>query len=180
MSDSPSLEGISAIPSLDMCEFSQRPFRITPYHLTGISSLCASTAGIPRIKELLNISKKQKTPTFVINFIAGPGSGKTTICSLVFAHLKIKKYTVEYVQEYAKMLVWTKKFHTLNNQYYVTSKQYNILKSIDTNVNMIVTDGPIIHGLYYNRHNKDNTSNIEKTEEFILENIMNLIISTYF
>ena len=53
--------------------------------------------------------------TFVINFIGAPGTGKTTICSLVFAHLKIAGYVVEYVQEYAKKLVWEGQFEILNN-----------------------------------------------------------------
>ena len=37
------------------------------------------------------------------------------------------------------------------------------------NVDFIVTDGPIIQGIYYNLHNKDNISNINKTEKYILK-----------
>ena len=107
--------------------------------------------------------------TYLINFISGPSSGKSCMAALVFAKLKIKGYIAEYVQEYAKILVWTKDFDTLNNQYYVTKKQYELFKEISGNVDFIVTDGTILHGLYYNRHNKDNISNIEKTEKLILE-----------
>lgn len=107
--------------------------------------------------------------TFIINLISGPGSGKTTLAALIFAKLKINGYITEYVQEYAKTLVWTKEFETLNNQYYVTHKQYNLFKVMNGIVDFIVTDGTILHGLYYNRHNLDNTSNIEKTEKFILD-----------
>lgn len=106
--------------------------------------------------------------TFLINIIAGPGSGKTTISAMLFAELKLKGYIVEYVQEYAKSLVWASDFSTLNNQYYVSDKQYRLFKVMNNLVNFIVTDGSILHGLYYNRHNLDNTSNIEKTEAFIL------------
>jgi hypothetical protein len=106
--------------------------------------------------------------TFVINFIGGPGVGKTTLSALVFAKLKLKGKVVEYVQEYAKQLVWTRNFDILNNQYYVSHYQYNLLKQINGQVDFIVTDGPIVQGLYYNRHNEDNTSNIDKTENFIL------------
>lgn len=106
--------------------------------------------------------------TFMINFIAGPGSGKSTISALVFAKLKLRGFVVEYVQEFAKTLVWTKNFETLNNQYYVSNKQYTLFKQMDRIVDFIVTDAPLANSLYYNRHFVDNTSNIEKTEKFIL------------
>jgi len=106
--------------------------------------------------------------TYLINIIAGPGAGKTTIAALLFANLKLRGYVTEYVQEFAKNLVWLRDFNKLNNQYYVSCKQYMLLKQIDGQVDFIITDGTILHGLYYNRHNRDNTSNIEKTEEFIL------------
>lgn len=111
--------------------------------------------------------------TYLINIIAGPGSGKTTICALIFAKLKMMGYVTEYVQEYAKTLVWTKDFETLDNQYYVSHKQTTLFKCMQGIVDFIVTDGSILHGLYYNRHNKNNTSNIEKTEKFILDSYAN-------
>lgn len=107
--------------------------------------------------------------TFVINFIGGPGLGKTVLSALVFAQLKLKHYVSEYVQEYAKQLVWTKDFDILNNQYYVTKHQSQLLKQIDGKVDMIVTDGPLVHGLYYNLHNQHNTSDINKTNRLILD-----------
>ncbi len=47
--------------------------------------------------------------TYIINFIGGPGIGKTTLSALIFAKLKLheNKYVVELVQEYAKTLVWS-------------------------------------------------------------------------
>jgi uridine kinase len=107
--------------------------------------------------------------TSIINVIGGPGIGKSTICAIIFSQLKLKGFVVEYVQEYAKQLVWTHDFDTLNNQYYVTKTQSNLFKQMIGHVDFIVTDGSILHGLYYNRHNKDNTSNIEKTERLILD-----------
>ena len=106
--------------------------------------------------------------TFVINIIGAPGVGKTTISALLFAKLKLCGYVCEYVQEYAKKLVWMKDFDTLNNQYHVTKKQFELLQQINGHVDFIVTDGPLIHGIYYNKYNKDNISNIDKTEKYIL------------
>ena len=107
--------------------------------------------------------------TYVINIIGAPGVGKTTISALLFARLKLRGYICEYVQEYAKKLVWMKDYDSLNNQYHVTKKQYELLQQISGHVNFIVTDGPLIHGIYYNKYNKDNISNIEKTEKYILD-----------
>jgi len=107
--------------------------------------------------------------TYVINIIGGPGIGKTTMSALLFARLKMKKYIAEYVQEYAKKLVWLKKYDILNDQYKVSTKQYKVLKSMVSEVDFIITDGPLLHGIYYNRENKSNTSNVEKTEEKIKE-----------
>ena len=109
--------------------------------------------------------------TYVINLICGPGGGKSTLSALLFAKLKLnkKKYIVEYVQEYAKHLVWTKQFDILNNQYYVTQYQYKLLKQMNDAVDFIVTDGPLIQGMYYNMHNRDNISNVEKTEKYIVD-----------
>ena len=107
--------------------------------------------------------------TYTINFISGPGNGKTTMSAYLFVKLKLKRYVCEYIPEYAKTLVWKRDFETLDNQYIVTKTQYELMKQINGTVDFIITDGPLLHGLYYNRHNKNNTSNIDKTEEFILK-----------
>ncbi len=109
--------------------------------------------------------------TYVINLIGGPSCGKSTLSALLFAKLKLnkKKYSIEYVQEYAKHLVWTKQFDILNNQYYVTQYQYKLLKQMNGAVDFVITDGPLIQGMYYNMHNRDNISNVEKTEKFIVD-----------
>src|SRR5271170_2209535 len=111
----------------------------------------------------------------VVNFIGGPGVGKTTISALTFALLKCnnklkeKHVVVEYVQELAKNLVWTKKWDALNDQHYVSRKQYELLKQIDGEVDIIVCDYSLLHGLYYNQYNPDNVSNIDKTNAAVMK-----------
>ena len=118
-----------------------------------------------------HIKPNNARQTHVINIIGGPGIGKTTISALLFANLKIKGYICEYVQEFAKKLVWLKDYDTLNNQFFVSREQYTLLKQIDGQVDFLITDGPLIHGIYYNKYNKDNNSNTDKVEKFILESI---------
>lgn len=97
--------------------------------------------------------------TLVVNFVGAPSSGKTTLAALTYGTLKLKGYSIEYVPEYAKHLVWTKQFELLNNQHYVSKTQYEFLKSVNHQVKIIITDGPLLAGLYYNEYNKDNLSN---------------------
>jgi broad-specificity NMP kinase len=106
---------------------------------------------------------------FIINIVGGPGIGKTTISALVFSILKIKHEKIEYVQEFAKSLVWRKDFESLNNQYLVSNEQHKIFKEVSQYVDFIITDGSLLHGLHYNRYNKDNTSDVLKTQNKILE-----------
>lgn len=110
-----------------------------------------------------------KKETIVINLISGPSSGKTTTAAEIFAELKKRKTNIEFVQEYAKHLVWTEKFEILNNQYQVSYEQFTIFKSLQGKVDFIITDGCLLHGLIYNITNPDNTSNIEKTHKNILK-----------
>ena len=105
----------------------------------------------------------------VINFLGGPGVGKTLMAAITFGKMKLLGKKVEYIQEYAKKLVWLNDMFRFNDQYYVSIRQFEVLKSVVEHVDYIVTDGPILHGLYYNRHNVDNTSNVEKTEKIIID-----------
>ena len=107
--------------------------------------------------------------TKVVNIISGPGSGKSLMNCLIFTELKMMHYKVELVQEKAKELIYQKKFDILNDQFRVSTMQYNMIKSIDGQVEYITADSGIITGVYYNRHYATNTSDKKKTEEMILE-----------
>ena len=106
--------------------------------------------------------------TKVINFISGAGAGKSLMSALTFAELKMRHLKTEYVQEYAKTLVWQKRFDELANQYHVSMQQYKMIKAVDGAVNYIICDSGLLIGLFYNRYYKDNVSNIQKTEQMIL------------
>ena len=43
---------------------------------------------------------------FIINILCGSRTGKTPIYSIVLSILKIKKENIQYIQKYAKNLVW--------------------------------------------------------------------------
>ena len=106
--------------------------------------------------------------TKVINFVASPSSGKSLMAALVFSELKMMHFRAEYVQEYAKTLIWQDRLEELANQYNVSYEQYKMIKSVDDKVDYICLDSPLLLGLYYNRHHEDNVSDINKTEKMIL------------
>ena len=111
----------------------------------------------------------QPRKSMVINVISGPGSGKSTMYSLIYAKMKMAGYSIEQVPERAKTLVWAKQFDVLDNQYYVSNLQYQDLAAVYGKVSFVITDGSLLHGLYYNRYNPTNVCNIEITEKKIIE-----------
>jgi len=87
--------------------------------------------------------------TLVVNLFSGPGTGKSTTMAHVFAELKWKGVDCEMITEYAKDKVWEGSEHVLENQYYVSGKQYFKLKRIQGKVDAVITDSPILLGLVY-------------------------------
>ncbi len=105
----------------------------------------------------------------VINFIAGPGVGKSVMTSLAFARMKISGKNCEIVPEYAKQLVWMEEFELLNNQYHVSYYQNKLIRALEGKTDYIITDGCLLHGLVYNMVNPHNTSDKDKTKDAILK-----------
>jgi len=106
--------------------------------------------------------------TKVVNFVSGAGAGKSLMSAMTFAELKMRHIKAEYVQEYAKTLVWQKRFDELDNQYQVSMEQYRMIKSVDGAVDYIVCDSGLIIGVFYNRYHKTNVCDVQKTEQMLL------------
>lgn len=92
-----------------------------------------------------NVSDKH---TIVINAFAGPGAGKTTSCLEVAEKLKKQGFVTEYVQEYAKELVYDNNLIMLDGHY---EHQFGILKEQVKRINrlygkvdFILTDSPVL------------------------------------
>ncbi len=91
------------------------------------------------------VGKKTK----VVNFFAGPGAGKSTTAASVFSMLKLHDINAELVTEIAKDFTWEQRLKTLDNQYYVWAKQQHRLWRVKNEVDVIVTDCPLLLSLVY-------------------------------
>lgn len=87
--------------------------------------------------------------TLIVNMLGGPGTGKSTTAAGVFYELKQQGVNAELVTEYAKDLVWGRTTTTLGNQIYVFGKQYHRFWRLQDQVDVVVTDSPLILFLHY-------------------------------
>lgn len=102
------------------------------------------------MKNTLDQNKIDKP--LVINTFGGPGCGKSTISAAVFSLLKMHEVNAELVTEFAKDLTWENRQNVLeNNQYYVWGKQYHRIMRLVDQVDVIVTDGPLLLGVMYGK-----------------------------
>lgn len=85
----------------------------------------------------------------VINLFGGPGTGKSTVASDLFAYMKWNNMSVELINEYAKELTWEKHHNILNDQLYVLANQNRKLERLRGQVDYVIADSPIIMGLVY-------------------------------
>ena len=100
--------------------------------------------------------------TLVINLLAGPGTGKSTIAAGVFYELKQAGINCELVTEYAKSVVWGETQKTLDDQLYVFAKQHHRMFNLINKVDVIITDSPLIFSLIYGKNMKDSFKNLVK------------------
>jgi nicotinamide riboside kinase len=79
-----------------------------------------------------------------INFFGGPSCGKSTIATQLFSKMKRKGFSVEYVPEHAKSLVYRKDWVLLSYQPHVLAEQSFPQFKLDDQVDYIVHDGPFL------------------------------------
>jgi hypothetical protein len=104
----------------------------------------------------------------VVNMFAGPGTGKSTSAAAVFSLLKMHDVNAELITEFAKDLTWEERHRTLDNQYYIWAKQHHRMWRIKDQVEVIVTDSPLILSLVYGQKTSEyfNALVLESFEEF--------------
>lgn len=93
---------------------------------------------------------RNKKPV-IINLFGGPGTGKSTGAAYVFSILKMAGINAELITEFAKDKTWEKNMKALSCQPYVFGKQVYRIDRCAEDVDVIVTDSPIILSVVYNQ-----------------------------
>lgn len=88
--------------------------------------------------------KPLKRKPLVVNLFAGPGSGKSTTAAGVFFELKSRGINCELATEFAKDLVWEERHKAINNQIYIFAKQHHRITRLLNEVDVIITDSPLL------------------------------------
>jgi len=107
---------------------------------------------------------------YIINLFGGPGSGKSTTAASLFGAMKslkkqkesfLDQYQIELVTEFAKDKVYDFHHICLENQFFTSGNQYHRMWRVINFWNyhnykngIIITDSPIINGIFYDTHPK--------------------------
>ena len=92
----------------------------------------------------------------VINLYGSPGAGKSTVRADLFSRLKRKGINCEEVSEFAKQCTWQKRGLTLACQPYLFGKQLHETVVLDGQVDVVITDSPLILCCHYGRKSSVN------------------------
>jgi len=108
--------------------------------------------------------------------LAGPGSGKSTMAAALFAKLKWLGIDCELAAEYAKDLVWEKRYKTFENQIYIFGKQHHRIFRLLGQVEVVITDSPLFLTPIYDSENRPNFKRLVLDEADKCNNLNILII----
>ena len=88
----------------------------------------------------------------IVNLAGAPGAGKSTGAAYIFYKLKAAGINAELITEFAKDKTWEHNDVALSNQIYILGKQYYRLARCMDQVDVIVTDSPILLSILYGEH----------------------------
>ncbi len=111
----------------------------------------------------------------LINIFGCPKAGKTTLMAHLFVRLKLQDIYVEMATDFAKEVLFEKRFSILENQLYILAKQEKRISELYKFADVVITDCPVLHSLVYN------ADNYKTLHPFILEihrkyNSLNLFV----
>lgn len=115
--------------------------------------------------------------TILINLFGGPGISKSTTATGIFSLLKMHDIDCEYIPEFAKELVWENRHKTLKNQIYIFSKQYHRLWRLHGEVDVMITDSPLLFSLIYPDDNETENFPIMIKKLFDCFNNLNFLLT---
>jgi nicotinamide riboside kinase len=95
--------------------------------------------------------KNKKKEAIVINLIGGPGCGKSIMAAKLFEKLKLKYVSCDISMEYIKRKLREKALKVIESQIYIFGKQQFQLFTMKDEVQVIITDSPLILSSIYDK-----------------------------
>ena len=93
--------------------------------------------------------------TLFVNLYGAPGSGKSTGASYIFSNMKMSGVDCEYVQEFAKDMVWEENkfmFQDPDHQLIIFANQFHRMSRLNGKVDLVVTDSPLPLSVIYSKN----------------------------
>ena len=84
-----------------------------------------------------------------IQLFGGPGTGKSTTAAGLFYKMKSNDMQVEYIQEFAKELTFSRDYTRLSDQLLILGEQHHRMRRLENQVEFLIHDSPFIMGLTY-------------------------------
>jgi nicotinamide riboside kinase len=92
-----------------------------------------------------------KKTAIVVNLIGGPGVGKTILTHELVAKIKRKFYSCDISAEYIKRKLREQALKVIQSQIYIFGKQQFQLFTMKDDVDVIITDSPILLSAIYDK-----------------------------
>jgi hypothetical protein len=112
-----------------------------------------------------------KVGTLVLNLLAGPGVGKSTVAAGVFSELKLQGVNCEMAMEFAKDKVWEESRHLLDNQISVFGEQFHRIHRLLNKVDIVICDSPLLNSIAYYRGDNPYFAKMVYAEHSRLDNL---------
>lgn len=93
----------------------------------------------------------QKKQAIVVNLIGGPGVGKSILTSDLFSAIKREFISADISHEYIKSKIREKALKAVESQIYIFAKQQFQLFTMKDDVDVIITDSPVIFCAIYDK-----------------------------
>ncbi len=94
---------------------------------------------------------KQEKQALIVNIIGGPGVGKSIIASDLFSALKRRFISSDISHEYIKKKLRERALKAVESQIYIFAKQQFQLYSMKDEVDVIITDSPLLLCAVYDK-----------------------------
>jgi hypothetical protein len=107
---------------------------------------------------------------FIVDFIAGPGVGKSSLALGLASALMMtnRPFVVEYLPEFAKKLVWQNRGELLKNRFWSSTQQIeelDLLCAPLNNIDIVIFDGSLLLDVAYAEWQKD--PELAEVERFV-------------